>query len=189
MTTFVYCRGCGHQIHETAPKCPKCGAPQSLAGPPAKASFSEPGEQALVPSERPIEPPAAPRPKAVRTASIMLMAVIALGVLQVGPRANELIQRGELLEVIAESVATCLILGFVIAKISAGKNWARYALLVLFITGAMPSLGLHGGGKSPAIASFAFVAAILLQLWAMTLLFLKPARTWFKAQKARERHS
>ncbi|MDP9996470.1 hypothetical protein J2W28_006951 [Variovorax boronicumulans] len=32
MTTFVHCRGCGVQIHETAPTCPKCGAPQHLAG-------------------------------------------------------------------------------------------------------------------------------------------------------------
>lgn len=30
MTNFVHCRGCGHQIHETAPTCPKCGAPQSV---------------------------------------------------------------------------------------------------------------------------------------------------------------
>lgn len=25
---MTYCRGCGHQIHETAPHCPRCGAPQ-----------------------------------------------------------------------------------------------------------------------------------------------------------------
>lgn len=33
MTTFVHCRGCGTQIHETAPTCPKCGAPQFVAAP------------------------------------------------------------------------------------------------------------------------------------------------------------
>lgn len=32
MTNFAHCRGCGHQIHETAPTCPKCGAPQTPAG-------------------------------------------------------------------------------------------------------------------------------------------------------------
>lgn len=32
MTTFVHCRGCGHQIPKTAPMCPKCGAPQAAAG-------------------------------------------------------------------------------------------------------------------------------------------------------------
>jgi type IV pilus assembly protein PilA len=28
---MIYCRGCGKQIHETAPTCPHCGAPQSTA--------------------------------------------------------------------------------------------------------------------------------------------------------------
>lgn len=26
---MTYCRGCGQQIHETAPHCPRCGAPQA----------------------------------------------------------------------------------------------------------------------------------------------------------------
>lgn len=30
MTSFVHCRGCGTEIHETAPTCPKCGAPQNI---------------------------------------------------------------------------------------------------------------------------------------------------------------
>jgi hypothetical protein len=30
MSSFVHCRGCGQQIHESAPTCPKCGAPQNL---------------------------------------------------------------------------------------------------------------------------------------------------------------
>jgi hypothetical protein len=37
MTNFVHCRGCGTQIHETAPTCPKCGAPQNLAVPAGTA--------------------------------------------------------------------------------------------------------------------------------------------------------
>lgn len=28
---MTYCQGCGHQIHETAPTCPQCGAVQALA--------------------------------------------------------------------------------------------------------------------------------------------------------------
>ncbi len=27
---MVFCRGCGREIHETAPSCPQCGAPQGL---------------------------------------------------------------------------------------------------------------------------------------------------------------
>ena len=28
MSNMVFCRGCGKQIHESAPLCPQCGAPQ-----------------------------------------------------------------------------------------------------------------------------------------------------------------
>ncbi len=28
---MVFCRGCGKEIHETAPTCPHCGAPQHSA--------------------------------------------------------------------------------------------------------------------------------------------------------------
>jgi len=28
---MVFCRGCGKEIHETAPACPHCGAPQQVA--------------------------------------------------------------------------------------------------------------------------------------------------------------
>ena len=27
---MVFCRGCGKEIHETAPACPHCGAPQAV---------------------------------------------------------------------------------------------------------------------------------------------------------------
>ena len=28
---MVFCRGCGKEIHESAPACPHCGAPQGVA--------------------------------------------------------------------------------------------------------------------------------------------------------------
>lgn len=42
MTTFVHCRGCGHQIHVTAATCPKCGAPQQLPGAPSALTSTSP---------------------------------------------------------------------------------------------------------------------------------------------------
>ncbi len=32
-STMVYCSACGKQIHESAPTCPGCGAPQQVARP------------------------------------------------------------------------------------------------------------------------------------------------------------
>ena len=57
MTTFVHCRGCGAQIHETAIACPKCGAPQqasahqsaSTASKASASSSSPPNAYAAVP--------------------------------------------------------------------------------------------------------------------------------------------
>jgi hypothetical protein len=46
MMAMVFCRGCGKQIHETAPACPSCGAPQVVAPAPgagaAKANSAPP---------------------------------------------------------------------------------------------------------------------------------------------------
>jgi hypothetical protein len=49
MTTFVHCRGCGTQIHETASTCPKCGAPQ-LPPATAQASANRGTAEALLPT-------------------------------------------------------------------------------------------------------------------------------------------
>lgn len=39
---MVFCRGCGKEIHESAPSCPHCGAPQHLrndTGPRSEKDF------------------------------------------------------------------------------------------------------------------------------------------------------
>lgn len=40
---MVFCRACGKELHETAPLCPHCGAPQALAPKPAPRSVDEGG--------------------------------------------------------------------------------------------------------------------------------------------------
>lgn len=38
---MVFCRGCGKEIHESAPTCPHCGVPQgNPSNPEKKTSFS-----------------------------------------------------------------------------------------------------------------------------------------------------
>ena len=36
---MVFCRGCGKEIHDTAPLCPHCGAPQTQAAGVASGSL------------------------------------------------------------------------------------------------------------------------------------------------------
>ena len=38
--SMVFCRGCGKEIHDSAPTCPHCGAPQSATSSQGKTSFS-----------------------------------------------------------------------------------------------------------------------------------------------------
>jgi uncharacterized membrane protein YvbJ len=42
MTSFVFCRGCAQQIHETATTCPTCGAPQVTLAKPIAATATSP---------------------------------------------------------------------------------------------------------------------------------------------------
>lgn len=37
---MIFCRGCGKEIHESAPTCPLCGAPQSSASSQKQMSLS-----------------------------------------------------------------------------------------------------------------------------------------------------
>jgi hypothetical protein len=39
-SALVFCRGCGKGVHETAPMCPHCGAPQGTAAAAGKAGYS-----------------------------------------------------------------------------------------------------------------------------------------------------
>jgi len=40
MNGMVFCRGCGKEIHSTAPTCPTCGAPQAV--PPTLHTYAQP---------------------------------------------------------------------------------------------------------------------------------------------------
>lgn len=37
--TMIFCRGCGNQIHNSAPQCPQCGALQTNHRPSSNASW------------------------------------------------------------------------------------------------------------------------------------------------------
>lgn len=37
--TMIFCRGCGKQIHDSAPHCPQCGALQANSSTPSKVSW------------------------------------------------------------------------------------------------------------------------------------------------------
>ncbi|WP_114501151.1 NINE protein, partial [Klebsiella pneumoniae] len=42
MSSMVYCRGCGKEIHETAKSCPHCGATNASSGSGEKSRIAAP---------------------------------------------------------------------------------------------------------------------------------------------------
>lgn len=73
------------------------------------------------------------------------------------------------------------LLGFLFAKISAGKNWARVTFLVLFIIGGLPGmfLILERFSRSSFVGILS-VVQIGLQGYALFLLFTQPGSSWFR---------
>jgi hypothetical protein len=78
-----------------------------------------------------------------------------------------------------------LIYVFLIVMISAGKNWARIAFLVLFLLGLVPSAPtlLADFTRSPLIGALG-LGDIVLQIWALILVFTNPGKTWFQQKPA-----
>lgn len=78
-------------------------------------------------------------------------------------------------------IFTFALIGFLIFKISAGKNWARTTFLVMFVIGMLPTLPIVSSefSRSPVVGALS-VAQIGLQVYAMFLLFTKPGTSWFR---------
>jgi hypothetical protein len=73
-----------------------------------------------------------------------------------------------------------------IAKISAGKNWARLTFLILFLLGLPYFIPFaYQEFAANVFAGILSVAQLLLQIVAMVFLFLGPSNAWFKSQKAK----
>ena len=50
-TGMVFCRGCGKEIHNSAPTCPSCGAVQvQQQGQPAQAQVAYPTDKRILPA-------------------------------------------------------------------------------------------------------------------------------------------
>ena len=83
-------------------------------------------------------------------------------------------------------IVTFGIMIFLIVKISAGRNWARITMLVLFLIGLPFSIPLvlqeFSANFFVAILS---IAQIILQAIALVFLFQQPSNAWFKYQKSK----
>ena len=124
---------------------------------------------------------AAQKPRPIVTAVNLLWASLAVGLVK-------MLMDFSNLSTVAPAAFTNFILvftfalsGFLIFKISAGRNWARITFLVLFIIGVLPALPIVFGEFSrSAVVGALSVAQIGLQVYALFLLFTQPGSGWFR---------
>lgn len=125
--------------------------------------------------------PALHKPQAVVTAVNLLWASLAVGLVK-------MLMDFSNLSAVAPAAFTNFVLfftfaliGFLIFKISAGRNWARITFLVMFIIGVLPTLPIVLGEFSrSAVVGALSVAQIGLQVYALFLLFTQPGSSWFR---------
>lgn len=140
------------------------------------------------PTARVSDPPEVrgPIPASVRRAAQFLWVSVVLsaalgGLYFVGavPSANFLVDA-------VTAVVTAAVIALIAAKVSAGRNWARWLFVVIYILGSvmfgvlvvlMPQafLSLPGLLQVSALVQFA------LQTSALVLMFTRPSRQWFSA--------
>ena len=77
-----------------------------------------------------------------------------------------------------------LLFTFLILKISSGKNWARIVCLIFFVLGLLPAFPiiLKEFGAVPIVGALS-VLQVLLQAYALFLLFFSTGRAWFGKSK------
>lgn len=120
------------------------------------------------------------KPQSVRTAVGLLWASMGLGVLAlVAEYANP--ETARPVTTLAVIFAFGLV-GFLFLMISAGKNWARIAYLVVFAMGSLQLLATLSAElqHAPLLAALA-VAQAGVQAHALYLLFTGPGSAWFRA--------
>ena len=185
MVLSMKCPGCG-LMQMARPTCKSCGSP--LGGPAPRPSLLQPPQRELerfrgmqMENQDPEE-----KPQAVKTAVNVFWANLAVGLVKIPLDFAHYSAMAPAAFLIIGSVASFAFIAFLIAKISAGRNWARIVVLILFAPGIPLNLAL---GILPAEFTRAPVmgALSLLQMgmvvYALFLLFTQSGSVWFRRAK------
>ena len=124
---------------------------------------------------------AAQKPQPVVTAVNLLWASLAVGLVKMLMDFSNLSGMAPAAFTNIILIFTFALIAFLIFKISAGRNWARITLLVMFIIGVLPTLPivLDDFSRSAVVGALS-VAQIGLQVYALILLFTQPGSSWFR---------
>ena len=126
--------------------------------------------------------PQAERPPQVRSATWLLGTSLVLGTVcfvlewQATPSALQPIPTMLALSITALLIA---LLVFVICKVWAGRNWARFVYVLIFFVGIYDAVEVF---QIFSIVAVLTLAELLAQLVALYLAFSPPGNVWFRVQ-------
>ena len=125
------------------------------------------------------------KPRSVTLAVTLLWVSLAIGVIKApfDPAGLNAVPY----PAIVWSVAAVIMAFFclLIFKISAGRNWARVTFLVIFLLGLVLGVpGLMAEFQRAPVLALVSIAASVMQLWAVILLFTSPGKNWFGKKAA-----
>jgi len=121
------------------------------------------------------------KPKSVGTAVTLLWASLGVGLVKMLLDLTHMSAMAPAAFTIFVLAFTFAILIFLIFMISAGRNWARITFLIMSVIGTVLTLPvvLDEFGRAPLVGVLS-VLQILLQVYALFLLFTRSGNAWFR---------
>ena len=143
------------------------------------------------PTARVSDPPQVrgPAPTAVRRAAQFLWASFVLSVALGGMYLVGAVPSPSLVVDVATTLLTAAVIALIAAKVRAGRNWARWVFVAMYIFGSvmfallfivMPQEFLSLPGPMQVLGLLQFT----LQTCALVLMFTPASRQWFRALHA-----
>lgn len=124
--------------------------------------------------------PQGAKPSSVVLAVNLLWGALALGVARLLLESPALIATPNMMIVAGGYVVGLAIYAFLIAKIAAGRNWARIAFLVLTLADLILSgQGIVSGFSRAPLGATVALGGLVLQVIGLVLLFMSPGKSWF----------
>jgi hypothetical protein len=121
------------------------------------------------------------RPRSVGTAVTLLWISLVVGFAKGALDFTHLRAMAPVGFTVFVLVFTFAVLILLVLRIGAGRNWARIAFLILFIIGTVPTLPVVRDEleRAPLVGALS-ILQLLLQIWALVLLFTRPGSAWFR---------
>ena len=121
------------------------------------------------------------KPQSISTAINLLWTSLVIGAAKALMDFTHISATSPAMSTLFVLVLTFALLGFLIYKISTGKNWARITFTIMFVLGMLPTVPyvMDEFSRSSIVGALS-LAQIGLQGFSLYLLFSQPGGGWFR---------